>query len=291
MFIETIGSLFLAPSEAPGPYTTILSPSPSMPLRIFVRSRCPCRFILSTPVSRINSTPVFRPTMPRKFDVPPSRANGSAVGCMGDSELTPVPPSLHGEICAWPVNVEDDFIDLLAFTGHKELFGPPGTGGLHVGERAQISPWREGGTGVNSESPIHPTALPFALEGGTSNFLGIVGLKTGVEFILETGVDNIKRHGQRLLTKVLNGIDGLGDRIVVYGPGASEGAKNRLPIVSINIKGFEPLVAGSILDESYGIATRSGLHCAPFAHKCIGSFPKGTIRISPGYFNTEDDVE
>lgn len=191
---------------------------------------------------------------------------------------------------AWPVNVEDDFIDLLAFTGHKELFGPPGTGGLYVGERAQISPWREGGTGVNSESPIHPTALPFALEGGTSNFLGIVGLKTGVEFILETGVDNIKRHGQRLLTKVLDGIKGLGDGIVVYGPGASRGAENRLPIVSINIKGFEPLVAGSILDESYGIATRSGLHCAPFAHKCIGSFPKGTIRISPGYFNTEDDV-
>lgn len=187
----------------------------------------------------------------------------------------------------WPIDVEDDLVDLLAFTGHKGLFGPPGTGGLYVGERVQVPPWREGGTGTDSESPLHPTALPFALEGGTPNFLGIVGLKTGVEFITETGMDNIRRHGQQLLAKILGGIEELDDRVVVYGPGKNT---DRLPIVSLNIKGFEPSVAGSILDESYGIAVRSGLHCAPFAHRCIGSFPQGTIRVSPGYFNTEDDI-
>ncbi|MFQ5956460.1 MAG: aminotransferase class V-fold PLP-dependent enzyme [Candidatus Brocadiales bacterium] len=187
----------------------------------------------------------------------------------------------------WPIKVEEDFVDLLAFTGHKGLFGPPGTGGLCVGKRAEISPWREGGTGVDSESPIHPRALPFGLEAGTPNFLGIVGLRAGVEFIAKTGVDNIKSHGQQLLTKILSDLEG-DDRFIFYGPKGV--IRDRLPIVSLNIKGLEPPLAGSILDESYGIAVRSGLHCAPSTHKSIGSFPEGTIRISPGYFNTENDI-
>ncbi|MEE9200433.1 MAG: aminotransferase class V-fold PLP-dependent enzyme [Candidatus Brocadiales bacterium] len=187
---------------------------------------------------------------------------------------------------AWPINVEDDFIDLLAFTGHKALFGPPGTGGLYVGKGVQISPWREGGTGVDSESPIHPPRLPFGLEAGTPNFLGIVGLKAGVEFIRETGIEEIMRHGHQLLTKILDGIQG-DDRFTLYGP---TGTENRMPIVSLNIKGLEPSLAGGILDGTYGIAARSGLHCAPFTHKTMGTFPQGAVRISPGYFNTADDI-
>lgn len=186
----------------------------------------------------------------------------------------------------WPINVEEDFVDLLAFTGHKGLFGPPGTGGLYVGKRAEISPWREGGTGTDSESPIHPKELPSGLEGGTPNFLGIVGLGTGAEFIAKTGMDNIRHHGQQLLARILNDFDD-DDRFILYGP---KGIEDRLPIVSLNIKGLEPSLAGNILDNSYGIAVRSGLHCAPLTHKGIGSFPQGTIRISPGYFNTEADI-
>lgn len=187
---------------------------------------------------------------------------------------------------AWPINVEDDFVDLLAFTGHKALFGPPGTGGLYVGKGVQLSPWREGGTGVDSESPIHPPQLPFGLEAGTPNFLGIVGLKAGVEFIRETGIEEIMRHGHQLLTKILDGIQG-DDRFTLYGP---TGTENRMPIVSLNIKGLEPSLAGGILDGTYGIAARSGLHCAPFTHKIMGTFPQGAVRISPGYFNTADDI-
>ncbi len=186
----------------------------------------------------------------------------------------------------WPIDVEKDFVDLLAFTGHKGLFGPPGTGGLYVGERTEILPWREGGTGIDSESPAHPTALPFALEGGTPNFLGIVGLRAGVEFIAKTGIDNIRHHGQQLLTKIINDLE-WDDRFILYG---HKNVEHKLPILSLNINGLEPSLAGSILDETYSIAVRSGLHCAPFTHKAIGSFPQGTIRISPGYFNTEDDI-
>lgn len=186
----------------------------------------------------------------------------------------------------WPINVEEDFVDLLAFTGHKGLFGPPGTGGLYVGERADVLPWREGGTGVDSESLLHPERLPFLLEGGTPNFLGIVGLRAGVEFILQTGLDVVQEHGLRLLRKIMEGFKG-DERFVLYGPEANE---KRLPIISLNIKGLEPSLVGSILDESYGIAVRSGLHCAPLTHRGIGSFPQGTLRVSPGYFNTEDDI-
>ena len=191
----------------------------------------------------------------------------------------------------WPIDVEKDFLDLMAFTGHKGLFGPPGTGGLYVGERVpKILPWREGGTGTDSESPTHPEEFPFALEGGTPNFVGIVGLKAGLEFIAEKGIDEIRRHGQQLLRKILNDIEG-DDRFVLYGPRLHEQeTEDRLPIVPLNIKGLEPSVAGGILDQTYGIAVRSGLHCAPLTHKGMGSFPHGALRVSPGYFNTEDDI-
>ncbi|MEE9514675.1 MAG: aminotransferase class V-fold PLP-dependent enzyme, partial [Candidatus Brocadiales bacterium] len=102
----------------------------------------------------------------------------------------------------------------------------------------------------------------------------------------ETGIEKIMRHGHQLLTKMLDGIQG-DDRFTLYGP---TGTENRMPIVSLNIKGLEPSLAGSILDGTYGIAARSGLHCAPFTHKIMGTFPQGAVRISPGYFNTADDI-
>ncbi|MDI6760890.1 MAG: aminotransferase class V-fold PLP-dependent enzyme [Candidatus Brocadiaceae bacterium] len=187
----------------------------------------------------------------------------------------------------WPIDVEGQCIDLLAFTGHKSLLGPPGTGGLYVGGRVELRPWREGGTGVDSQNPVQPEDMPFRLEGGTPNFVGLVGLKAGVEFVSRTGTDKIRRHGQALISQLLHT---LGDdkRFTLYGPPPE--AEDRSPILSLNIKGMEPQVVGTILDESFGIAVRSGLHCAPGTHKEIGSFPQGTVRISPGFFNTGDDV-
>lgn len=186
----------------------------------------------------------------------------------------------------WPIDVEEQSIDLLAFTGHKGLFGPPGTGGLYVAERVELRPLREGGTGVDSHSPDQPGDLPFRLEAGTPNFVGIVGLKAGVEFLLSRGIDHIRAQEQRHLSTLLSCLEG-DDRFILHGP---RGTKDRLPIISMNIKEITPSVVGGILDESFGIAARSGLHCAPFAHKELGTFPEGTLRISPGYFNTEDDI-
>ncbi|HHT9155021.1 MAG TPA: aminotransferase class V-fold PLP-dependent enzyme [Candidatus Tripitaka sp. YC43] len=192
----------------------------------------------------------------------------------------------------WPINVEEQCIDLLAFTGHKSLFGPPGTGGLYVGGRVELRPWREGGTGVDSQNPVQPEDMPFRLEGGTPNFVGLAGLKAGVEFVSRTGTDKIRRHGQALISQLLHA---LGDdkRFTLYGPlpeAEVGGGPATSPILSLNVRGMEPQVVGTILDESFGIAVRSGLHCAPGTHKEIGSFPQGTVRISPGFFNTGDDV-
>ena len=192
----------------------------------------------------------------------------------------------------WPINVEEQCIDLLAFTGHKSLFGPPGTGGLYAGGRVELRPWREGGTGVDSQNPVQPEDMPFRLEGGTPNFVGLAGLKAGVEFVSRTGTDKIRRHGQALISQLLHA---LGDdkRVTLYGPPPEAevgGGPATSPILSLNIKGMEPQVVGAILDESFGIAVRSGLHCAPGTHREIGSFPQGTVRISPGFFNTGDDI-
>ncbi|HHT9152150.1 MAG TPA: aminotransferase class V-fold PLP-dependent enzyme, partial [Candidatus Hypogeohydataceae bacterium YC40] len=186
----------------------------------------------------------------------------------------------------WPINVEEQCIDLLAFTGHKALFGPPGTGGLYVSERVELRPWREGGTGVDSQNPVQPKEMPYRLEGGTPNFVGLVGLKAGVEFVSRMGIHNIQRHGQGLIHHLFHCLED-DKRFILYGPPSTE---NRSPILSLNINGMEPQVVGTILDESFGIAVRSGLHCAPGTHRETGSFPQGTLRISTGFFNTEDDI-
>ncbi len=190
-----------------------------------------------------------------------------------------------------PIDVEEEGIDLLAFTGHKALFGPPGTGGLYVGERVRLRPWREGGTGVDSQNPLHPQDMPFLLEGGTPNFVGLVGLKAGVEFVLRTGVDKMRNYGLSLVSQLRQPLEG-DERFILYCQPSKtyKSTTAHSPILSLNIKGVEPQVVGMILDESFGIAVRSGLHCSPGAHKAIGSFPKGTVRISPGFFNTVDDI-
>ncbi len=185
------------------------------------------------------------------------------------------------------INIEADFIDLLAFPGHKSLYGPPGTGGLYVGERVTLTPWREGGTGFNSESQTHPDTFPFILEGGTPNSVGIVGLKEGVQFILEKGIEHIRTHEQTLvknLRDLLKQISG----IKLYG--TDDVSKSVAP-VSFVLNGIEPQELSIILDQSFEIATRAGLHCAPLMHEFLGTTPQGCVRFSPGYFNTLPEIE
>lgn len=187
----------------------------------------------------------------------------------------------------YPVEVESDGIDLLAFTGHKSLLGPPGTGGLYIAEGIQIEPLIRGGTGSNSESEEQPDFFPDRFESGTRNSAGMAGLLAATEFIMKEGVESIMNKEKRLgarLRAALSAIEG----VTVYGDGAAERLAN---ICSITLKGVDPTEVSRILDREYRIMTRPGLQCAPAAHKYIGTFPAGTIRFSLGYFNTLEEVD
>jgi len=187
----------------------------------------------------------------------------------------------------YPVEVESDGIDLLAFTGHKSLLGPPGTGGLYIAEGIEIEPLIRGGTGSNSENEEQPDFFPDRFESGTRNSAGMAGLLAATEFIMKETVESIMSKEKKLgarLRATLSAIEG----VTVYGDGAAERLDN---ICSITLKGVDPTEVSRILDREYRIMTRPGLQCAPAAHKYIGTFPTGTIRFSPGYFNTAEEVD
>jgi selenocysteine lyase/cysteine desulfurase len=187
----------------------------------------------------------------------------------------------------YPLDVQANHIDLLAFSGHKGLFGPPGTGALYIGERVDLDSLREGGTGSQSELEEQPTDLPYKYESGTVNSVGISGLGAGLKYIFKEGLDTIRGHEQYLTGKLIEGLV-LIPRVTLYV--AKNGAK-QAPVVSFNIKGCEPGEVGAILDQAFDIKVRAGLHCAPAAHKTLGTFPLGTIRLSPGHFNTTEEVD
>jgi len=187
-----------------------------------------------------------------------------------------------GEI---PIDVQAMGIDLLACPGHKGLLGPQGTGFLYIAEGIDLKPLMEGGTGSSSESEDQPQFLPDRFESGTLNTPGIAGLAEGVQFILNLGVENIRRHKLELIFRLRDGLEEMGG-VNIYGPDAEN-----LLLISLNVEGWDPSELGFILDHFYDIQVRTGLHCAPLAHKSINTFPRGTIRVSPGYFNTLDDID
>lgn len=186
-----------------------------------------------------------------------------------------------------PVDMQKDCVDILVFTGHKKLYGPPGIGGLCIGKNVQIETFVHGGSGSHSELDTHPTAYPDRLEAGTPNSLGIIGLQSGLRFVLEKGLENVRASQLELTQMLLDGIRQL-EQIVLHGP---ENTVNRLPLVSLNIRGMLPSELARRLDTEYGIMVRSGLHCSPLAHQTMGSYPQGTVRFSIGAFNTESDVQ
>lgn len=186
-----------------------------------------------------------------------------------------------------PLSVEGLQIDLLAMPGHKALMGPTGVGILMVGERADLPAWREGGTGGDSSNPVQPTELPYRLEGGTPNTVGIAGLRAGVDFVMQEGLEKIHQHESQLVGRL---IDALRDdpRFHLYG---AFDLQHRVATLALNVNGYTAAEAGGILDEAFQIAVRPGLHCAPYAHSHLGLFPDGAIRISAGYFNTTEDID
>ncbi|HTP65237.1 MAG TPA: aminotransferase class V-fold PLP-dependent enzyme [Geobacteraceae bacterium] len=186
-----------------------------------------------------------------------------------------------------PLDVNDLNIDLLAAPGHKGLFGPPGTGILHIAEGVELKPVLVGGTGGWSTSELQPDTLPERFESGTMNTPGIAGLLAGVEFVLATGVQAIRRKETALVTQLVEGLKAI-PGITVFAPGREE---ERGGVLSFTVSGRDPVEIGFRLDRDYDIAVRVGLHCAPEAHRTIGTFPGGTVRVSPGYFNTDHDIE
>jgi cysteine desulfurase family protein len=187
----------------------------------------------------------------------------------------------------FPIDVQEMGIDLLAFPGHKGLIGPPGTGGLIVGEGISLETVREGGTGSQSDSEEQPGFMPDRLETGTLNTVGIAGLGAGLRFIEETGQKRIQEHENTLVQRLLRGLAAIRG-VRLYGP--PPGAE-RASAVSFNLAGWEPQDAAAVLDATFDLQCRAGLHCAPLAHRTLGTVPAGTVRFSPGFFNTEAEID
>ncbi len=188
---------------------------------------------------------------------------------------------------AVPIAVEEVGCHLLAAPGHKGLLGPQGTGVLYVHPDLALEPLLEGGTGTRSEAPAMPAEMPEALEAGTLNTPGIAGLGAGVEHLLDRGVDRVRRQEEEILAWLLPELARV-PGLVLYGP---TDPAERVAVVSFNLEGHDGAFVGFALDERHGIAVRVGLHCAPLAHRALGSFPAGSVRASFGPFSTPEDAE
>ena len=188
-----------------------------------------------------------------------------------------------------PIDTEALDISALCFTGHKGLFGPQGTGGIiwkpELAERC--APFIEGGTGSLSHEERQPSQLPDKFEAGTPNLPGIAGFLAAIEWLEKTGIENIRAKENILGSKLEEGLCSI-KGLRILGP---RGKDQRLPVFSLNIDGKDNSRLARDLSDRYGIETRPGLHCAPLAHRTLGSFPEGALRLSPGYFNTEDDID
>jgi cysteine desulfurase/selenocysteine lyase len=189
-----------------------------------------------------------------------------------------------------PLDMVQANIDLLAFTGHKALLGPMGTGGLVVGERAEVAPWREGGTGGDSADPLQPLIYPYRLEGGTPNVMGLAGLREGLRVIAGRGLSTLLPHERGLLACFMNSLRDA-SRYDWHGADRTLASHAGVGILGFTLPGMAPAELAAILDGQFGIAVRAGLHCAPYAHRHLGTFPEGTVRLSVGLATTEAEMK
>jgi cysteine desulfurase/selenocysteine lyase len=186
-----------------------------------------------------------------------------------------------------PIDIEAHDIDMLAFSGHKGLFGLQGSGGLALGSRIKtLRPWREGGTGVNSLSETQPREWPDAFEAGTPNVPGIISMGEGLAFIEEEGIDAIRKKEMEHCAEIWKALSSL-ENVELYGLPPGE---ERTAVISFNIKGWEADDVGNVLTYNHDVHVRTGLQCSPLAHQTLGTHPDGAVRISPGFFTTQDDI-
>jgi selenocysteine lyase/cysteine desulfurase len=189
-----------------------------------------------------------------------------------------------------PIDVRADGIDLLAAPGHKALLGPSGTGVLYLrpGMEKLVRPLREGGTGSLSEDPRQPEMMPDRYESGSLNAIGIVGLLEGVKWVQAQGIEKLAALDQDLVRMFIDGVSGI-EGLSYFGP---QGVRNRIGVFSVRLEGMTAGALSTLLEENYGILTRSGLHCAPLVHRAIGTAHLGgTTRFSFGPFLSKQDVK
>ena len=187
-----------------------------------------------------------------------------------------------------PIDMDSQCLDVVAFTGHKSLLGPTGIGGLCVREGVEIRHTRAGGTGVRSAVRAHLDEYPYRLEYGTPNIMGIAGLKAGLTWILGKGVESIHAEEMRLAQILLDGLRGI-PRVVLY---CLDSLENHIAVLAFNIDGMDAADVGTMLDVDFGIACRTGLHCAPLVHEQMGTDKiHGAVRFGIGPFNTEEHIQ
>ena len=184
------------------------------------------------------------------------------------------------------MDVVEQNIDMLAFPGHKGLLGPQGTGCLYVKEDIKLKPLMQGGTGSNSKYQFQPEFMPDLLESGTLNTPGIIGMGCGVEYITQRGINEIREYKHWLVKMLYEGFNNISG-IKQYS--VPEKSRNS-GIVAVNLAGLDSTEFSYILDKDYGICTRAGFHCAPGAHRILGTEKNGVVRFSVGCLNTEQDV-
>ena len=184
--------------------------------------------------------------------------------------------------------MEDQNLDIIAFTGHKSLLGPTGIGGLYVRDGIEIKHTRAGGTGVRSAVKTHLDEYPYRLEYGTPNTLGIAGLLAGVQWVERHGLEHLHQLETKLTTKLRDGLQKI-DGVTLY---CQDDLANHISILLFNIDGLEAMNTGTLLDVDYNIASRTGLHCAPLVHDQLGTTEiHGAVRFGIGPFNTEEDID
>jgi len=186
-----------------------------------------------------------------------------------------------------PLNMAEQDIDVVCFTGHKGLYGPQGTGGLCVREGLEIRPWKVGGSGVHSYLETQPPEYPTRLEAGTLNGHGLAGLSVALDWLRETGIKTIREHDLALARRFCQQVRVL-PGVTVYGDW--DGAP-RVPVVSLNLTGWDSGEVSDVLSERFGIATRPGAHCAPRIHRALGTQEQGAVRFSWSWFNTEEETD
>jgi selenocysteine lyase/cysteine desulfurase len=189
-----------------------------------------------------------------------------------------------------PIDVQSLDADLLAAPGHKGLLGPLGTGVLYIrpGVEPELKPLRCGGTGSQSDEDRQPDVLPDKYEPGNHNLAGLAGLAAATEFLRNETVEAIHAHHTQLVTRLLNGLREI-DAVRIHGPLSTT---NRTSVVSITVEGYAPQELGAALESAFGIQCRAGFQCAPRMHEALGTTAAGgTLRFSPGYATTVEEIE